>query len=416
MSSNVESLQRRIRVLDGVRGLAILMVLALHFYLLEGPIIVQHPILGPILTKLAVAGLYGVELFFVLSGFLITGILLDSRGSSHYFRNFYMRRFLRIFPLYYSVLFILFFIIPVLTQFDAAAESMRSRQMWLWTYLSNLPFAGGGWDRSGIFRLGHLWSLCVEEHYYFVWPLLVWALSRKALTRVCLGILVAAATVRTLGALFPDALPIIFKWTTITKLDGLAMGSMLAIFIRDTKTFQSIALASRKGIPLLGTAFCVFIFIPRRFWDQVWFTPAETISVCFFGAFLVVMSGAREGSIARKVCENPILVAFGKYSYAIYVIHNLLLPSFQRMLQPERLAAEWSSPLLAQSVFHIACGSCSFVLAFASWHLYEKHFLKLKKYFESSRGSSAVKAGGLSIRKKVSLMPANCPPASRPSP
>ena len=135
--------------LEGLRGVAILMIMLRHFYN-EEIIRDGYPIIGPIMTKLAVAGNYGVELFFVITGFLITNILLDSENRPNFFRNFYMRRFLRIFPLYYAVLFVIFFILPHLVTFDAAAKDIATRQIWFWTYLSNAPWSGGGWDNSAI--------------------------------------------------------------------------------------------------------------------------------------------------------------------------------------------------------------------------------------------------------------------------
>lgn len=152
--------------LDGLRGVAILMILVLHFYN-EAAINTSYSIIGPIITKVAWSGLYGVQLFFVLSGFLITKILLDSKKDPNYFRNSYMRRFLRIFPLYYGTLCVIFFVLPHIITFDEAAKNISSRQIWLWTYLSNASWlgAGGEWDSSSPFRIGHFWSLCVEEHY-----------------------------------------------------------------------------------------------------------------------------------------------------------------------------------------------------------------------------------------------------------
>ena len=112
-------------------------------------------------------GSYGVELFFILSGFLITGILYDARNKPHYFRNFYMRRLLRIFPLYYGVLALVFFVAPLIPLFQGPTlDYLVDRQAWAWLYAVNIYIAiQGDWSFS---YLEHFWSLAVEEHFYFV--------------------------------------------------------------------------------------------------------------------------------------------------------------------------------------------------------------------------------------------------------
>src|ERR1035437_9377640 len=237
-----------IPALDGLRGVAILMVLMLHFYN-EAAINAQYPLFGPIVTKLALSGLYGVQLFFVLSGFLITGILLDSKGGANYFRNFYMRRFLRIFPLYYGTLCVLFLILPHVVPFDEGAQDIASRQGWLWAYLSNLPWSGSNWDSSNVFRLGHFWSLCVEEHFYFLWPLVVYACSKQKLVRLCVIIMVCCLLVRLIHTVADG--PRLFEWSSIWKLDGLALGSLLAASLRES----SLSFRLSRYAPRIATVF-----------------------------------------------------------------------------------------------------------------------------------------------------------------
>ena len=146
-------------------------------------------------------GWIGVDLFFVLSGFLITGILYDAKGGPHYFRNFYMRRSLRIFPLYYAFLILIFAVMPLLR---ASGADHVGKQVWMWTYLSNVLFARVGWEGMPA-HTTHLWSLAIEEQFYLLWPLLVWLASRRRLIQLCVGsIAVAFATRLVLHFVFAN--------------------------------------------------------------------------------------------------------------------------------------------------------------------------------------------------------------------
>ncbi len=192
-------LRGHLPVLDGIRGLAILMVLLLHFV---GNMIPTNSI-ERVIVGVTNYGSYGVDLFFILSGFLITGILFDARNKPHYFRNFYMRRVLRIFPLYYGVLALVFIVAPLIPIFQGKTlDYLVDRQAWAWLYGVNVYIAiQGDWSFS---YLEHLWSLCVEEHFYFVWPVVVFLLVARwprTLIAVCLAIALGAMLARLAGSL-----------------------------------------------------------------------------------------------------------------------------------------------------------------------------------------------------------------------
>ncbi|MBV8281847.1 MAG: acyltransferase, partial [Candidatus Eremiobacteraeota bacterium] len=173
--SSLPNLHGHMPALDGVRGLAILMVLLVHFLadLLPTTNSVEHAI-----VYVAGYGTYGVDLFFILSGFLITGILYDASDKTFYFYNFYMRRFLRIFPLYYGVLALLFFVAPLIPRLQGATlNHLVGRQGWAWLYGVNIYTAiQGEWNLSFI---NHFWSLAVEEQFYLFWPMVVYLLARR---------------------------------------------------------------------------------------------------------------------------------------------------------------------------------------------------------------------------------------------
>src|SRR5687768_12816390 len=167
-------------VLDGVRGVAISAVLWHHFVIYSG--FEARVPFDHLLWESGSLGWAGVDLFFVLSGFLITGILYDSRSSGRYYVNFFGRRALRILPLYYGVLVLAFLVLPVFLE-PQSAESLTRNQAWYWLYLINVKVALDGWDAAAY--LGHFWSLAIEEQFYLIWPLAVRALSRRKLLLVC---------------------------------------------------------------------------------------------------------------------------------------------------------------------------------------------------------------------------------------
>jgi peptidoglycan/LPS O-acetylase OafA/YrhL len=224
----------RMPQLDALRAFAILAVI-LHNAGAKG---LEHP--AGIFVKLvefaATTGWVGVQLFFVLSGFLITGILVDGRGDPHQLRNFYMRRVLRIFPLYYAFLFIAFVLLPLIGIMPTWLEVSYTHQFWYWTYLINWaePFLG-------TVELGHIWSLAVEEQFYILWPILVIAVRRRTLAYVCLGLILSAIVTRILlihhDPEFASKAAYMF---TIARWDSLALGALLALALRDRFWYERL--------------------------------------------------------------------------------------------------------------------------------------------------------------------------------
>ena len=175
--------------LDGVRGLAVLVVVIHNAGWLGGP---TEQFILKLYSSVTSTGWIGVSLFFALSGYLITGILLDSRGKAGYFRSFYLRRTLRIFPLDYAFIALVVFVAAPLAWDREWASAVWRNQWSYWLYVSNWTQPFG----ISIHGITHLWSLAVEEQFYFIWPVLAWRLGRGGLVRLCLGMIAAGPFIR----------------------------------------------------------------------------------------------------------------------------------------------------------------------------------------------------------------------------
>jgi peptidoglycan/LPS O-acetylase OafA/YrhL len=374
-------------VLDGVRGVAIILVLLLHFTL--------YGELTPTLSvewvyyKIMTAGWIGVDLFFVLSGFLITGILYDSKGGEHYFRNFYIRRVLRIFPLYYGSLVLFFLILPNVFPSDQGLRALRQDAAWYWTYLSNVLVARDGWSAFG--PMEHFWSLAVEEQFYLMWPLAVFLLSRRGLMAACLACFIGSLLTRV--GLELRGHEIAAHVLTPARMDALAVGALLALVARGPNGLRDLARWARPALAV--TSACLLgVFAWRRGLpseDVVVSTIGYSLLAVLFGATLVLgLTSSPQASIS-KVLTAPALMLFGRYSYALYVFHHPVLTMLKRRTTwLDTMPPLLGSRLLAQVLFTVVGITIVLGIASLSWHLYEKQFLKLKRLFPYPRGAPGV--------------------------
>jgi peptidoglycan/LPS O-acetylase OafA/YrhL len=380
----------RVLVLDGVRGLAIALVMGVHFL---GDATAANR-LERALVWLGNQGTAGVDLFFVLSGYLITGILFDARESPRYYTDFYMRRFLRIFPLYYGVLALLFLLLPLARPLPAGLKESASHQAWLWLYGTNIYEAI---RREWAFPyLSHFWSLAIEEHFYLLWPLVVRTFSRRTLVRICLACLAASLLLRS-TLWFLGAGPIAVYVLTPCRLDTLCMGGLLALLSRGPRGVEVLAGPSRK----IGLA-AVAGLLAVQLWHMAtskleWLSmPLRwTFYALAFGALIMALVTS-SGGVLRRLFESRGLCFLGKYSYGLYVFHGIIGFAFLETRLQQRLTAATDSHLVGM-LLQAVLGVClSLVVAVASYELYEKRFLLLKRYFESSRDKS---------RKEVAAAP-----------
>ncbi len=367
---------RHIPQLDGVRGLAILIV-TLYRFAKEMPV---DSWLGLSLHRMFTLGDRGVDLFFVLSGFLITGILVDAKGSKHYFINFLARRSLRILPLYFFSLFLFVVLANSLPAYRGLFALADTNQFFLWTYLTNIKMSLDGEWCFGY--LDHFWSLAVEEHFYLVWPLAVFLCARKPALRlacgialVCSGSRIAFACVSSNG-LAPDVL-------TVFRCDALLIGAMLALQIRSPEGLEPL-----KSWSYVVFVPCLAIGLLGVILDKRLFTLAHTLWPLVWACVLVwLLAGHANRPLARFFNVAP-LRKLGKYSYAMYVFQSPLIPILGSVLSVSALSNMLGSPIVATLLYMCFMLAMTYAAALLSWFLLEKHCLKLKDWFPT-HGPSA---------------------------
>lgn len=355
--------ERYVPALDGVRGLAILGVLALHTtprFAGEGP-------LAQAASWIQRSGVFGVDLFFVLSGFLITGILLDTKGDSNYLKNFYARRFLRLFPVYYGYLLALVTAVPLVHY--VLRSSMPDYKGPLWWYLTYLANWKPGSANDAY--LGQFWSLAVEEQFYLVWPAVVYFSSRKRLAWICAACAALSVTARWL----PLGLDV--YRVTIMRLDALGLGALAALAFRD---FYWRNVVHRYKSWIVAGAVAAFAAVTNFSAGQAW-TPANAFPAAVLSAVFVFHAATiRRGWLTAVLSWQP-LRQYGKYSYCIYVIHLLVLAHAEYVFGA--LFGRWRG-IPGVAVFLISAitvNAAIYAIAALSWRLYESPILKLKDRF-----------------------------------
>ncbi|MGC4036751.1 MAG: acyltransferase [Chitinophagaceae bacterium] len=346
--------------LDGLRGVAILLVVVYHNF-------------GFI--NYFFFGWLGVDLFFVLSGFLITGILLNTQSQKNYLGNFYRRRILRIFPLYYLVLAICLFIVPLFKNIDLDLSYYSKNQLWFWVYLQNWLY---------IIKLPsnniliHFWSLAVEEQFYLLWPFLIlWIKYPKRLFIVAAGILLTVICCRYAAWFYKIETISYFSLYTFTRIDGICVGCMIALLQRFSNNFLEKYTTSIV-LSLAGFNF-LFYFINSRY--QFSFPYLALIGYTTFAVilgFFVYQVTTQKTKIIDWILNLAVLKFFGKISYGLYVFHwpvNILLtPLLMRNLFPIAQVSISGARLITAFVVT----GISILISFLSYKYFESYFLRFK--------------------------------------
>lgn len=359
---------KHIPALDGVRGLAILMV-TLYRFGKEGLVGGET---GGLVAKVIQLGSLGVDLFFVLSGFLITGILIDTKSQSNFFARFFARRSLRIFPLYFVSLTLFLFVVPWFYGGQHPFQQAKENQSFLWTYLTNVKMS---LDDSWCFGyLDHYWSLAVEEHFYLIWPLIVFWLPPKRLLIGC-GILASLSALSRIvfaiafeNGVAPDVL-------TVFRCDGLLLGACVATALRDRMIVPRLRRYALRGFPIFLLVGLLLMLSERKF-----YTIPHTVMALLWASGLSILVTSIRGAALSRWFELPFLRILGKYSYAMYIFQSPLIPLSAGIISVEKLQSIVSSQFVAAILYVAIMSLFTFCIAIISWNCLEKHFLKWRPF------------------------------------
>ena len=358
-----------LRSLDGLRGVALLLVLFHHLnytfplntMLPSGR--VRHQMEFVILN-----GWLGVDVFFVLSGFLITTILLKSREATNFYGAFYMRRLLRLAPLYYIVIAIAFFgswpnrVVP--------SNAAFGTQLWWWLNASNLRTA---FEPHMLSTVSLFWSLAVEEQFYLVWPTVVRWVSRRTLLVVGIAGVMVEMVVRVLPSMlqvthtYPEA---IYRLTPL-HCDGLLLGAALSVAMAQGMLTER-ALPWLRAVAGAGSVLSVVLL---RLGFRFYTTPAVAVTTSAVLCWLVLRNG--NGLLSRVLDWAPLRLT-GRYSYCMYVTQTLVL-----VWAGEHLS-RWWRPTPGWPLFLYSYGTvvaASFAVGALSWKTLEGPVNGLKRYF-----------------------------------
>ncbi|MCU1308467.1 MAG: acyltransferase family protein [Acidobacteriaceae bacterium] len=358
--------------LDGLRGLAILFVLLYHT--------VKFMALPPDILEL---GWIGVDLFFVLSGFLITGILLDQKGSPNYFKNFYIRRALRIWPAYYLTLALAYFAGQRL-HFSFGTYSASYYAL----YLQNLVYRDN-------FPLAFTWSLAVEEHFYLLWPFMVYRFGRRELVKILIATIALTPLIRAVAGIFGVSGSGALYTMTPFRLDGLAMGSLAAVWIRSKSCNKTVWNRTAVLALFISTPVLIHVLLPRSR-----FVSYTHLALSLFFSGVLGLAISSDGNVFGRALGWKPLRFIGKIAYGLYLynVASVVLgyKVFARISWTESL-----DPNLRAVLLVIAELGTTVLFASASWYLFEKPILKLKNRFDYSEPETVPKPTPLVERPEL---------------
>jgi peptidoglycan/LPS O-acetylase OafA/YrhL len=328
----------------------------------------------PVPQRIFAMGWCGVDLFFVLSGFLIGGILLRAADATNYFSVFYLRRFYRIVPLYYLWVVGYFAFVGLWR----SAETWRALPLYLLFVQNSFKIHHA---EIGTAALGALWSLAVEEQFYLVIPSLIRFLSRRVVLVSMIAMLFVAPLVRVLLYIYVPAHSAAPYMLTICRADALSLG-VLAAFAWRSRRFIAVFVEYRTHaytllVALFGGFLALAVFSPLQYSMRMYSWGFSLIDTFFAVAMLMIIFDAR--SVLAAVCRWRFLGSLGRVSYCVYVIH-VLVDYLCHQAIFRRLPSFDSGPTALVS---IGAAALSFAIALASWKFFEQPLLQRAHAYRS---------------------------------
>jgi peptidoglycan/LPS O-acetylase OafA/YrhL len=368
--AHVKASAKHYAALDGLRGIAILDVMLYHF---SGSYKGNNPLLRA-WGAIADSGWMGVDLFFVLSGFLITGILFDTALMENKAKNFYARRALRIFPLFYAVLIGFLLLTPILHL------HWRPGHLLFFFYLSNMKdiFAPSLGPVHNWINLDHLWSLAVEEQFYMLWPFVVWWVrDRKKLLWMILAVLIIGPFLRGFF-LWEGMNPGTVSRLLVTRADSLLFGGAVALLVRGPGADR---IPAQRILSICAVLFILLLFLahgPVQY--SPWMASIGYSVIAASSACLVFLAQHGSNWVSRNF-NHPFLRFFGRYSYGLYIYHGIYFVYLRHLSGTlERVV---HSGTIAQFLDFAFGFGISIGLAMLSYHYFEAPILNLKRRFSS---------------------------------
>src|ERR1017187_3546542 len=349
---------------DGLRGIAILIVLLAHLsYLPDFSF-----------GRIFQYGRTGVDLFFVLSGFLITGILLDTKELPGYFKNFYARRALRIWPLYYGMVILVFFLLPFLFPHRSFFTDLRTWPYYV-TYTQNLFFH---FERSA--PLGPTWSLAVEEQYCIVWAPVVFLCGRKTLQNFLIGMIIFSFCLRIVSFFLGASLDFVHDFT-LCRLEPLAAGGLAALWLRSGKC--NLRKWNRCGwiAVMIGAAGGALAIKDWGIQTRIFSYPF--LAATFTGMLALSLTADPVSSFAGRALTQRWLVYTGRISYGVYLIHVPIFMGISLAVRRIWAASPFSGAM--QVLMICAAFAAVYTVASISWFFFERPILRFKERFRASK-------------------------------
>jgi peptidoglycan/LPS O-acetylase OafA/YrhL len=347
--------------LDGLRGMAILLVICCH-----NLSFLPHFEFGWV----------GVDLFFVLSGFLITDILLKTRESKNFLQNFFIRRILKIFPLYYGILLVFFLAAPFFQSLVVQYTYYNQDQPMSWLHLQNWLYITHE-APTDLMPLGHFWSLSVEEQFYLLWPFVVFVVSStRYLKHIVYIILITCIFSRVSSWLIYGDGYTNFCFQYMTRLDGLCIGSLIAIW-RFSYPDMARKNILRFGFIVLSIELVLFVLAKTALINFPHFRIIGYTSIAAMFGMIVLFAIEKRNAFSKFLLENSFIRYTGKISYGLYVYHVPILV-LSKIFLLDKLTNKGYSYSSAYTIVSLAALAVTIPVSLASYYLFEKKILALK--------------------------------------